>query len=478
MDLSSGEGRMNRNDRGQPYDVIVVGAGIAGLGVGAITAKEAGLRVLVLDRFPQVGGRMMSYSGYPGKGWRIDIGLHMVELGEKASCTELNARVGKTVEWAPFSQTVDIWNGEQFINVAELVPMTQDDKKAFADMLTGVARMSDGEIETWDNRCLEEWLIEKVPQPAVRELFTDLGMIMTTIPKAVDMAAGEVLYIARDNLRKTRQVLQASYPIDGLEGITKGLVEVIKEKGGEIRLNCDVQEVVIDNKKAIGVRIPAKKHLYQEEYRIMETETLYADRVVCALPIYKLSRILDFNPESSPLPRWWIKRITDIQHEITGLIGFMLGLSEPVVDPKKRCFLTALKTRRAGFPFQGFPASNFSDRVAPPGKQVLHTDIVVEHAQASDKFQRERLLALLWDDLREMFPGIESKVEWKLPYYVDGCDGLARQPGLVGNFKPGLKAPGIPNLYFAGDTYQGRGLAINSAARSAMLCADVILKAL
>ena len=464
------------SDKKNKYDVIVVGAGIAGLGVAAILSKEAGQKVLVLDRFPMYGGRMMSYDGYPAKGWRVEIGLHMVELGEKASCTELNARVGKKVEWAPFSQTVDIWNGKNFTNVADLVPMTKEDKKAFGEMLMGISKLTDAEIEVWDNRSLEEWLTENVPQAAVRELFTDLGMIMTTIPKAIDMAAGEVLYIARDNLRKTRQALQASYPIDGLEGITRGLVEVIKENGGEIRLNCDVQEVMIEGKKAVGVRIPSKKHLYQEEYRILETETIFADRVVCALPIYKLSYIIDFNPDTSPLPRWWVKRITDIQHEVTGLIGFMIGLSEPVIDPMKRCFVTALKTRNAGFPFQGFPASNFSNHIAPPGKQLLHTDIVCEHAEASDKFKRERLLKLLWEDLKEMFPGIEKKVEWKLPYYVDGCDGLARQPGLVGNFKPGLKAPGIPNLYFAGDTYLGRGLAINSAALSGMKCADLILK--
>ena len=464
------------SDKKNKYDVIVVGAGIAGLGVTAILSKEAGQKVLVLDRFPMYGGRMMSYDGYPAKGWRVEIGLHMVELGEKASCTELNARVGKKVEWAPFSQTVDIWNGKNFTNVADLVPMTKEDKKAFGEMLMGISKLTDAEIEVWDNRSLEEWLTENVRQAAVRELFTDLGMIMTTIPKAIDMAAGEVLYIARDNLRKTRQALQASYPIDGLEGITRGLVEVIKENGGEIRLNCDVQEVVIEGKKAVGVRIPSKKHLYQEEYRILETETVFADRVVCALPIYKLSYIIDFNPDTSPLPRWWVKRITDIQHEVTGLIGFMIGLSEPVIDPMKRCFVTALKTRNAGFPFQGFPASNFSNHIAPPGKQLLHTDIVCEHAEASDKFKRERLLKLLWEDLKEMFPGIEKKVEWKLPYYVDGCDGLARQPGLVGNFKPGLKAPGIPNLYFAGDTYLGRGLAINSAALSGMKCADLILK--
>ncbi|HQB29182.1 MAG TPA: NAD(P)/FAD-dependent oxidoreductase [Syntrophales bacterium] len=457
------------------YDVIVVGGGIAGLGVAAIVSAETGRKVLVLERFPITGGRMMSYEGLPEEGWRIDTGLHFVELGEKSCCTALNARVGKEVAWAPFSESVDIWNGETFVNIAELVPMTKEDRNAFAGILAGISKMIDGDIELWDNRSFEEWMTEHIPQPAVREVFTDLGMIMTTIPNAIDMAAGEVLYIARENLRKTRQVLQASYPVDGMEGITRGLVEAILENGGEIRTHCEVQEVLIENGRAAGVRVPSKSHPYQEEFRIMETESLLADRVVCALPIYSLSRIIDFDPRTSPLPRWWLKRITDIRNEITGLVGFMIGLAEPVVDPGKRCFLTALKTKHAGLPFQAFPASNFSDRVAPPGKQLLHTDIVCEHADASDKFKRERILNLLWKDVKEMFPGIERKLEWKLPYYVDGCDGLARQPGLVGNFKPALKAPGIPNLYFAGDTWLGRGLAINSAARSAMTCADLIL---
>jgi len=460
------------------YDSIVVGAGIAGLGVAAILSKEAHQKVLVVDRFPKSGGRLMSYEGYPDKGWTVDIGLHLIELGEKSSCTELNRRVGKKIEWAPFSQTVDIWNGERFINVAELVPMSDEDKNTFRNLLQKIAAMTDAEIEAWDNRSLEEWLMENVPQPSIRELFTDIGMIMTTIPDAIDMAAGEVIYIARENLLKTRQVLQASYPLEGMEGITGGLVEVINENGGEIRTGCQVEEVLIQDSRAIGVRVPSREHIYQEEYTLPETEAIHADRVICALPIYQLNRIIDFNPETSQMPGWWIKRILDIQHEITGLIGYMIGLSKPVVEPKKRCFFTAIKTKHTGFPFQGFPASNFSPNVAPEGKQLLHTDIVCEHSEASDKFKRQKLLNLMWEDVKEMFPGIEAKVEWKLPYYVDGCDGLARKPGLVGNFKPGLRAPGIPNLFFAGDTYIGRGLATNGAAKSAMLCADLILETL
>lgn len=457
------------------YSTIVVGAGIAGLGVGAILAREAGQEVLVLDRFPRPGGRLMSTRDYPRKGWTVDIGLHLIELGEKASCTELNTRVGKEVRWAPFSRTVDLWNGERFVDVAELVPMSDEDKAAFKGLLQRIAVMKDDEIESWDNRSLEEWLLENIRQPSIRELFTDIGMIMTTIPRAIDMAAGEVLYIARENLQKTRQVLQASYPLEGMGGITQGLVEVIFENQGHIETNREVREVVIEDGRATGVRISTQKGPYPREYRVGDTETISADRVVCALPIYQLHHILDFNPATSPLPGWWLKRIVDIRHEITGLIGYMIGLSEPVVDPGKRCFFTALETPHAGFPFQAFPASNFSPQVAPEGRQLLHTDLVCEHAEASDGFKRERLLGLLWDDLREMFPGIDQKTEWRLPYYVDGCDGLARKPGLVGRFKPALTAPGVPNLFFAGDTYQGRGLATNSAARSAMLCADIIM---
>ena len=73
-------------------------------------------------------------------------------------------------------------------------------------------------------------------------------------------------------------------------------------------------------------------------------------------------------------------------------------------------------------------------------------------------------------------PGVWVRRPILSAHSVDGCDGLARQPGLVGNYKPGLQAPGIPNLYFAGDTYVGRGLAINGASLSSLKCADLILK--
>jgi monoamine oxidase len=52
------------------YDVIVVGAGIAGLGAGGILAR-AGRKVLVLEKNSQVGGRAATFTK---DGWVRSIG--------------------------------------------------------------------------------------------------------------------------------------------------------------------------------------------------------------------------------------------------------------------------------------------------------------------------------------------------------------------------------------------------------------------
>jgi prolycopene isomerase len=233
-----------------------------------------------------------------------------------------------------------------------------------------------------------------------------------------------------------------------------------------------VEEVVLQGERAAGVRVRSGKSPYPEEFRLADTEAIRAELVVCALPIYQLPAILDF----SALPSWWTRRIQAIAQEVTGLVGFMVGLHEPVTE--EVCFYSAMETPVGRHPFQAFPASNFDPGVAPPGKQLFHTDLVCEHEEAASPLARRRLLDALWEDLDQLFPEMKARVAWRIPYYVAGCDGLARKPGLVGRFKPEIKAPGIRNLYFAGDTYQGRGLATNSAARSAMQCADRILKEL
>jgi phytoene dehydrogenase-like protein len=196
--------------------------------------------------------------------------------------------------------------------------------------------------------------------------------------------------------------------------------------------------------------------------------------VVCALPLWNLDAVLDMNPETAVLPDWWLKRYEDLKYETTGLIGYTIALTEPVFDRPN--FLSALELDHTGMPFQAFVPSAFDPGVAPEGKSLMQTDCVVEVDQIFDKFELERLLESMWTDITEMFPGIDEKVEWKFAYKCIGCDGLARKPGQVGAFKPDVVAPQVQGLYFAGDTYRGRGLALNSAALSGMTCAGKVLE--
>jgi len=80
----------------EQYDAIVVGAGIAGLGAAAIL-QRAGMRTVCLERDSKAGGRMQGFDLEGG--WRLDIGLHLAELGDASSSSELVRAVGKEVEW-------------------------------------------------------------------------------------------------------------------------------------------------------------------------------------------------------------------------------------------------------------------------------------------------------------------------------------------------------------------------------------------
>ena len=49
------------------YDVVVIGAGVGGLGAAAMLAKDFAKKVLVLERAPFIGGRAVSFTGRGNK---------------------------------------------------------------------------------------------------------------------------------------------------------------------------------------------------------------------------------------------------------------------------------------------------------------------------------------------------------------------------------------------------------------------------
>ncbi len=453
------------------YDAIVVGAGIAGLGV-ATQLQQAGKKTLLLEMYPKAGGRMQSYD-LPG-GYRVDIGLHMIEMGKKGYCHELGARVGREIEWAAFSVTLDLYEDGRWQDMQSFIQLTDEEKASFIALMKNIAEMDEPDFKAWDNRSFEEWLDRNDLAGSLREVWENMSMIMTTIPDTREQSAGECLYIAREALRKGRAVLIAAYPRGGMGGIIEPLVDVFQKMGGRLELGRRVEMVVFEGRKVVGVRVAREgESPIAREWRVPATDLVTAPLVVLALPIWHLDKVLDFDRRHSPLPAWWLKRIEDIRGERTGLLGYIIATRRPLYQ--RTVFMSALRSPRTGLPFQAFAPTAFDPGVAPPDRYLLVTDNVVEPQEVEDKFNRDRLLQAHWEDVKEMYGFEEGEVEFAIPYFTAGCDGLARKPGLTGDFKPDVQAPGVDGLYFAGDTYLGRGLAIEGAARSAILCVERIL---
>lgn len=452
------------------YDAIVVGAGIAGLGV-ASQLQKAGKKTLLLEMYPNPGGRTAFYEH---KGYRFDIGLHQVEMGDKGYCHQLAEAVDTTVEWAKAVVTLDLYEGGKWVDMLEFIKLTDEEKQIFISAMKEITKMTDEDCAKWDNRAFSEWLDEKRISGSLRVVFENMSMIMTTIPDAREQAAGECLYIAREALQKGKAVLISAYPKNGMAGIVKPLVEAFERMGGTLKCAEKVEEVVFEGRKVSGVKVAAKGvNPIVKEWRVTETHTITAPTVVCALPIWHLGNVLDLNPKSSLLPEWWIKRLNDIKDERTGLLGYIIGSKQPLYE--KATFISALKSPRTGLPFQGFSPTSFDPEMAPPDRYMFCSDNVAEPWELGDKFNLARLMELHWKDCVEMLNIDESQVELKIPYYTTGCDGLARKPGLVGAFKPALIAPTVSGLFFAGDTYVGRGLAMEGAAKSAFECVEAII---
>lgn len=456
----------------EKYDAVVIGAGIAGLGVAGLL-QRAGMKTACVEKDARAGGRMQGFDLEGG--WRLDIGLHMAELGDASSADEIVRAVGKEVEWANFSETVEIYGGGRWKTLQEMIIAAPEDIDEIKRLMKLIATMDDATLESADLESWGDWLNARTTSAVTRELFEVNGMIMTTVPDPMEMSAGEILYIARDNLRKKKNFLTAAYPRGGMLGIIDPQREAFEEAVGTLMLGAEVDSVLFEGDSVKGVALRRKSlSPYPGWFYMDDLSAIEAQVVVCALPLWNLDAILDMNPETAVLPEWWIKRYEDLKYETTGLIGYTIALSESVYD--KPNFLSALELDHTGMPFQAFVPSAFDPGVAPEGKALMQTDCVVEVDQIFDKFELERLLGSMWEDIAEMFPGIDDKVEWKFAYKCIGCDGLARKPGQVGAFKPDIVAPGVKGLYFAGDTYRGRGLALNSAALSGKTCAEKILE--
>ncbi|MBI3964889.1 MAG: NAD(P)/FAD-dependent oxidoreductase [Chloroflexi bacterium] len=271
---------------GERRDVIVVGGGHNGL-VAAWYLAKGGLNVLVLERREQVGGACITEELWPG--YRVPTCAFISHLlqGKVVADMELHRHGFQTYRLEPVGfypypdgRYLAVWN-EEARTVAEIAKFSQRDAAAFprfqqlrrrlAGLLHGyfftppprLSEMVDRVRDTDDESLLElllsgalgDLLEEHFESPEVRAAFAH------TADGGDPYAPGSLFAAAFHWVSMFSPDDCFGIVKGGMGGITQAMAKAATAPGVEIRTNADVEQIVVESGRAVGVRLAGGEEL-------------------------------------------------------------------------------------------------------------------------------------------------------------------------------------------------------------------------
>lgn len=260
------------------WDAIVIGSGMGGLASAALLSRHANKRVLVLERHYTPGGFTHTFKR-PGYEW--DVGVHYIGgiHGQERIGAIFDAVTGGT-EWARmpscFDRVVigerafDLVSGrERFVDA--LVKSFPAERAAITRYLHVARRATSTGIPFFAERALSPGLA-KIVGPLMRapfHRFSDRTVEQVVRPIVRDPLLFDVLtsqcgdygltpYDASFSVHAMvvgHYMDGAFYPVGGPGTMAAGAERVIAHGGGELYTNAEVDGVVLEAGRAVGVRM-------------------------------------------------------------------------------------------------------------------------------------------------------------------------------------------------------------------------------
>jgi all-trans-retinol 13,14-reductase len=262
------------------WDAIVIGSGIGGLTAAALLSRHAAKRVLVLERHYTAGGYTHSFER-PGYSW--DVGVHYIgDLQDPASGLRaaFDHLTDGELEWAPMPDVYDriLLGGRTF----EFPTGLERLRARLKDYFPGEAGAIDRYLSAVQSaqKASGLYFAEKaVPRPIARlagslmrarflrwasqttlevlHRFTqneELIAVLTAqwgdygLPPAQSSFGMHAIVVAH-------YFNGASYPVGGASRIAETIAPAIERQGGKVVVSAEVQEIIVENGKATGVRM-------------------------------------------------------------------------------------------------------------------------------------------------------------------------------------------------------------------------------
>jgi len=495
------------------YDAIVIGAGVGGLSVATLMAKE-GMKVLLLEQNDRVGGRALSIKGeeisqkglqwYKGllatqytylagsfpdmetivrermlDGYILDVGYHAISANGIGYMLDFEEQIGGLDEvvkhggyWASY------YKGRIYRDVAgrfidpALKELAKKEKIPFLDFYTEPHRLTDEQIDGLEKVSLKEWADRKgITRNDI--LFNHLHTVSTlfsTINNPEDISIGDIFRYFKHAFgpKMARGLTQynGGFVEGGIMAWSEAVAEKFKAFGGDLRLNTRVKEVQVANGAVAGVVAEGP-----EGYVLSFT----ARSVVSNIPAQNTFRIL---PERY-FPEAWTQKTKNMYGY--GSYTPYMGLNRLVMPPEEAALglkNTCVLPRSEGFDYDVYICWNIESAVvpsaAPPGKHLYTAYLPMTEKESRNKTLVTKLVDRLPHFMEEVYPGFRESVDWRLDLVCWRLEGVAKSISQAGTQKVPVKSEYLEGLYFAGDTAKGYGVAMDCAIVSGMICASAI----
>lgn len=489
----------------EEYDAIVIGSGIGGLVAGTQLAAK-GARVLVLEKYLIPGG---SSGYYERDGFTFDVGSSVMfgfsDKGNLNLITQALEAVGRRMEVVPDPTTVHfhlpddlsvLVHREYSEFIAELISKFPHEKEGI-NKFYGECWKIFNALNSLELKSLEEpiylfgqflkkpleclTLAYYLPQNAgsiARKFIKD--------PKLLSFIDAECFIVSTVNALQTPMINASmvlcdrhfggiNYPVGGVGGIAKALANGLVDKGSLILYKANVTNVILEQGKAVGVRLADGREFFSKT--VISNATRWDT-------FGKLVKVDDLPEDEKNFQRIYVKA--------PSFLSIHMGVKASVLPPDTDCHHFILEDDWAklevpyGSIFLSIPTV-LDSSLAPEGHHILHifTTSCIEDWKGLSVKDYEAKKELVADEIikrleSKLFPGLKSSIVFKeVGTPKTHRRFLARNNGTYGpmprNIPKGLlgmpfNTTAIDGLYCVGDScFPGQG--VIAVAFSGVMCA-------
>ena len=493
-------------------DAIIVGSGIGGL-VTASQLAAKGAKVLVLEKYVIPGG---SGGSFKRKGYTFDVGASMIfGFGEKGY-TNLLTRALKDVD--EHCETIpDPVQLEYHLPNNFCISVDRENEKFIKKLTARFPHEKDG-IEKFYRtcekvfNCLDSMPLLSIEDPSyLFKVFFKAPLSCLGLARWLPVNAGDVArkFIKDQELLKfidiecfcwsvmpaiktpminagmvftDRHAGGINYPKGGVGKIAEKLVSGIEKLGSKIRYRANVTEIILENKKAIGVKLS-------------NGEEIYSDIVVSNSTRWDTFGLNDNKKgliKNDHVPKSEYKWSENYKPS-PSFVSLHLGVYNKIIDDNLNCHHIIVDDwseleNEKGVIFISIPTL-LDSSLAPVGKHIIHaftpSSISEWENLSRDEYliKKKKYYSFLIKKISNIIPNLDENIDHKeigtprthrkFLGRFEGSYGPIPNKKLLGLLPMPFNSTRIENLYCVGDScFPGQGL--NAVAFSGYACAHKI----